>query len=458
MAKQSILFNIPKRQDNTKAILEKLSQTTTQKTISVNSASRLEATIQTARQLLSDREGLRLITDELEIDKYIKKAIENGVIAIDTETTGLNPIRDKVVGLCLYTPNEDGVYIPVGHRSHMTGELRDGQVRNEKIKESLKEIEDSKIKQIYHNYKYDARIIYNNYGLWMTPHWDTLLCSIILNENEPHGLKALHNKYIVKEKKQDLSYDTLFEDFDFGFVPMDLAVQYAGYDPVMTYELYKFQERALNREDLAGLKNTFSTIEMPLVPIVAEMEETGNCIDLDHAKYLEEKYSEILNRTLSKVYEEIEVFSYDINQFRKKRPDLAVKLENPINVASPTQLAILLYDILNLKSSDKKKPRGTGKDILKEHKLPLTDAILEYRTVEKLMNTYILKLPKCIEPKTGRIHGSFNQCGADTGRFSSSDPNLQNIPSKNKEIRKLFTAPTGYVMVGGDYSYLTSWL
>lgn len=458
MAKQALLFNIPKRQDNTKAILEKTRNPQIQQTISVNSASKLEATIQTARQLLSDREGTRLVTDEAEIDSYIEKIKINGVAGIDTETTGLNPLKDKVVGLCLYTPNEDGIYIPVGHKSHMTGEIREGQVRNEKIKEILQEIENSNIKQIYHNYKYDARIIYNNYDLWMTPYWDTLLCSIILNENEPHGLKALYNKYVLKTKKEDLSYDTLFENFDFSYMPIDIAGKYAGFDPLMTYDLYKFQERALEREELKGLKNTFMNIEMPLVPIVAEMEETGNSIDLDHAKYLEDKYSKILEEALAKVHEELSAYSYEINQFRKRRPDLAVKLENPINVGSPIQLAIVLYDILNLKSSDKKKPRGTGKEILEAYKLPLTDAILEYRTVEKLMNTYILKLPRCIEPKTGRIHGSFNQGGTDTGRFSSSDPNLQNIPSKNKEIRKLFTAPKGYVMVGGDYSYLTSWL
>lgn len=453
MSRQSMLFNIPKRDNNTQKILNKMKEVASSPVaISVTSASKLEATIQTARQLLKDRKNIRLVTDDLEIKNYVDLIKTKGIVAIDTETTGLNPIRDKVVGLCLYTPGEEGIYIPSLHKSHMTGEVRDGQVAPHKIGKILKDIQDSEVKQIYHNYKYDGRIIYNNYGVWMKPYWDTLLCSIILNENEPHGLKTLYNKYVDKNSDGDLSYDTLFDGFDFSMIPMDIAYQYAAYDPVMTYELYKFQEKVLERENLAGLKNTFTTIEMPLVPIIAEMEETGNCIDLDHANYLEKKYSELLDKALESVHGELNMYSQEIEEFRRKRPDLAVKLENPINIASPTQLAILLYDILKLKSSDKKKPRGTGKDILKEFDLPLTNEILNYRTIDKLMNTYILKLPRCIEPKTGRLHGTFNQGGTNTGRFSSSDPNLQNIPSRNKEIRRLFTAPPGYVMVGGDYS------
>ena len=136
-----------------------------------------------------------------------------------------------------------------------------------------------------------------------------------------------------------------------------------------------------------------------------------------------------------------------------------VKLDDPINIASSSQIATLLYDILDTESVDKKTPRGTGEAILKKIAETYTDgreelckAILDYREVAKLMSTYIDKLPNCINPNDNRIHCSFNQYGADTGRFSSSDPNLQNIPSHNKDIRKMFKATDGYVLMSSDYS------
>jgi DNA polymerase-1 len=129
------------------------------------------------------------------------------------------------------------------------------------------------------------------------------------------------------------------------------------------------------------------------------------------------------------------------------------QLDTPVNIASPTQLAILLYDVLGTKVVDKKSPRGTGEDILKKIDLPICSLILEHRGLMKLLNTYIDSIPTLVTPKTGRVHTHFNQYGAATGRFSSSDPlNLQNIPSHNKEIRLMFKAKDGYTFVGSDYS------
>ena len=127
-------------------------------------------------------------------------------------------------------------------------------------------------------------------------------------------------------------------------------------------------------------------------------------------------------------------------------------MQDPISINSPTQLAILLYDILNVPPVSKEKPRGTGEEILVDIDLPLCKLILEYRGIYKLLSTYIDKLPETVNPKTNRIHASFNQYGAATGRFSSSDPNLQNIPSHNKDIRQMFRASEGKVLVGSDFS------
>ena len=135
-----------------------------------------------------------------------------------------------------------------------------------------------------------------------------------------------------------------------------------------------------------------------------------------------------------------------------KTKNLNHKLSDPINLDSPQQIAIVLYDIMKIESVDKDKPRGTGEDILLKINTDFTKALLEYRGIGKLINTYIEKLPKCVNPDDGRIHCKFNQYGADTGRMSSSDPNLQNIPSHNKDIRKMFIATDGYVLMSSDFS------
>ena len=132
------------------------------------------------------------------------------------------------------------------------------------------------------------------------------------------------------------------------------------------------------------------------------------------------------------------MYDKEITEYKVNNPNH--KLDTPIGIGSSTQIAILLYDILHIKSPDKKNPRGTGVEILSKIDNPIAQAVLDYREIQKLLSTYIDKLPDCVNPKDGRIHCSFNQYGADTGRMSSSDPNLQNIPSRNHDIRKMFIA------------------
>ena len=170
-------------------------------------------------------------------------------------------------------------------------------------------------------------------------------------------------------------------------------------------------------------------------------------------EYLHEKYHKIKEDRQKQADEAIAMYKEQIDNYKMKNPNH--KLSDPISLTSPTQLAILFYDILGLTSPDKKSPRGTGEEILKHFakgkEKNICEAILGIRNVDKLLNTYIDKLPQ-IALDDGRIHASYNQYGAKTGRFSSSDPNLQNIPSHNKEIRKMFKAQDGYVLIGADYS------
>ena len=192
---------------------------------------------------------------------------------------------------------------------------------------------------------------------------------------------------------------------------------------------------------------------MPLVPCIAKMELTGVCIDIEYSKRLSTKYHNKLEETNKLIDKELENLSEQVEKWKSDTSNKNIsKLSDPINLDSPTQLAILLYDILKIPSQSTKSPRGTGEDILKKINNPLCNLVLERRGILKLLNTYIDKLPYCLSPRDNRLHGEFLQFGADTGRFSSKNPNLQNIPAREESIRMMFTASPGYVMIGSDYS------
>lgn len=179
------------------------------------------------------------------------------------------------------------------------------------------------------------------------------------------------------------------------------------------------------------------------------MQRTGVDIDMELANKLQNEYKEKLETITEKVYSEIAVYEDIILKYRMTHYNS--KLGEPINFNSNDQLAILLYDIIGCVNNDKEKPRGVDEKALKKIDLPLTNAILEYRTINKLLSTYIEAIPNKVEKSTGRLHAQFNQNGADTGRFSSSDPNLQNIP-RDGGIRCMFKASDGMYLVGADFS------
>lgn len=399
----------------------------------------------------------RIIQDEAELEDYITKAIEDGELAIDTETNGLDFGEMIIAGLCLYSLSQTGVYVPLNHVSYITMAKLDGQLSEQFVAEQLARLVDTKL--IFFNAKFDIRVINQTLGVELIPYWDGYIGARLLNENEPdNGLKALHNKYVLKGKGESFNYESIFKGIPFSHIPINIAYLYAAHDPVITYELYKFQEPFLTKDhptcierNLQGVAHVFREIEMPLINIVAQMEDTGIALDLEYAKGLEEEYGQKLQKVEQEFFEELAQYKDAIDQYRKQMGP-ACKLDERINLNSPTQLAILLYDVLGIAPVDKKSPRGTGEDILEKINIPLTRILLEYRRLQKLMSTYITKLPASLNPRTGRLHASFNQMGTDTGRFSSTDPNMQNIPARNKDIRQMFVASPGYCLLSSDYS------
>lgn len=458
MIQNSLFKNIPALdqsiRERNKAIVQKAKGqgSTAKPTTTVRSSNKLYQTLQIIKQTAAERlkkeEGkYLLIRDEKDLVEYVDKVIEIGIAALDTETTGLDPIDDKLVGTCLYAPGLQGCYIPHRH-TDMIGTVLPNQIPYEVMSREMKRMVDSRVKFILHNAKFDLRVIVNNLGVWFSPYWDTNIASNFLNENEPHGLKYLHKKYILRDytKGEELdTFDSLFEGVSFNYIPIEIGYLYAAKDAVMTYEVYEFQKPYLTpdsepckRQNLVKAAELYRW-EVELIRYVAEMEEEGVYIDKEKAKKLSEEYRQKMKDTIAKVNTILETLDYS-SLPQSKRDKLSGPIEvgdelvdAVLNIGSPTQLAIVLYDVLKLQSPDKDNPRGTSEEILQslannsqDVKIKeLIQEILAFRGYKKLLTTYIDKLPAVVKEKTGRLHGEFNQYGAKTGRFSSSNPNLR---------------------------------
>lgn len=414
-----------------------------------------------------------VIKSKQQLDEYIQESIRNKVIAIDTETNNsLDPINCKLMGLCLYTPNQKNAYVPINHVDKEQNRLY-WQVTEQDVNEAIARINDNEVFSIYHNGKFDYSVIKCTCGIAPRIDWDTMIGAKLLDENELSA--GLKQQYIQKIDPSIEKYDIehLFKNIQYADVDPEVFALYAATDSYMTYRLFLYQKQLFQLPENKRLYNLAKTIEMPLVKVLAEMQLNGMSVDQEYAKRLSNKYHKLLTNIDSEIQEELSKLEDIISEWRKtleanvkppkKTGDGVGKskneqLENPINLASPTQLAILLYDVLKAPQVNKKSPRGTGEEDLKlidkNLNLPLIKLILKRREYIKLVSTYVDVIPELATRwKDGRIRTHFNAYGAATGRLSSSDPiNFQNIPAKNKLIRMLFRAKEGYKIIGSDYS------
>ena len=451
----ALSFARPKSND--KNIIKKSKTVTTRTSIRSggnNLAAQVQSIVAIANQKLAiHKDDYILIREPDQLYEYMKEMKQVGEGALDTETTGLNPLLVDIVGGCIYTPGQKAAYIPINHKSYITGVRTKDQLDEQTVSKIMKEFHKD-IRWIFHNAKYDIRVCRKTLGIDFKPYWDTMLAAYCIDEEESHRLKDLHLKYCNSKDTESLTFDSLFNGVTFDNIPISTAYLYAAGDPIKTYELYEYQKTLLNRRVLAGPYNVFKNIEMPLISVVADMEDRGVCLDFDVCKNLHEKYHKIREERQKQADEALAMYKDEIDNYRMSStysntyPDgsteysnsqtskgkkyghtkvssNASKLSDPISLSSPTQLAILFYDILGLESPDKKAPRGTGEEILKHFaqgkEKNLCEAILGMRNVEKLLGTYIDKMPE-IALDDGRVHASYNQYGAKTGRFSSSDP------------------------------------
>ena len=392
-----------------------------------------------------------IIRDEQTLHDYISACLNNQAVAIDTETTGLNPLKDTVVGVCLYTEGQKTAYIPLEHINYITLQKEPNQLSREVVSEALQRLVLCK-EVIEHNAKFDTRFMRSNFDVNIVCTWDTFICAKLMDENldyDPAGhsyaLKKLHNYWVLDGKGDAFRFDELFKGVDFRYVPIKVAGLYAAHDPKITWELKEWEDKSEMLDD--GSRWVFENIEMPCVQILCDMEDNGIKFDFKYNEKLQEKYNVQLKRTRAELYGMLKPYKEEI----AKSP----KLDDPVNLDSPSQLSILLYDIMKIPPIIDKRTgepiRSTGADVLKQLDNDFVRALLTYRGLGKLVNTYINKLPSCVLDD-GRVHGQFNQYGAVTGRLSSDNPNMQNIPSHVKDIRKMFVASDGYLLMSADFS------
>lgn len=409
------------------------------------------------------------------LKEYMDHCKQSGEYVLDVETTGLDIYNDILVGICLYTPGETSAYVPFNHTDLQNVRVAD-QMSEEQVRDTMiPYLQDQELRCINHNIKFDnKKLAWDWKQIIVNIYWDTLIAGYVLNENEPHGLKPLYNKYILHGKGSSEDYGDLFEGIPFNYVPIEVATVYGANDGFKTYALYKFQAQYLRedhpREDFRKMYYVFREVEMPLIPLCTDMEMRGVEIREDFAKELSEDF----NKEMVEVEAKCDAYVDQFKQYILDHNNLMrlTKGTCKINYSSPQQVAALFYDIFKLRSVSRKEPRGTGdkiiqkflstakkKDTKKSREFAeFLENYQRFKEIKKLLGTYVDKIPQVKEPKINAVYTTYNQYGAKTGRFSSSDTvskiNLQNIPSKEKRIRKIFKARDGYKLVGGDFSQI----
>jgi len=395
-----------------------------------------------------------LVQDMDVLERWLTMAVEKGVVAIDTETTSLDTMQAELVGVSLSLEPGRACYIPLGHRNPArqgaldfgdaeTGEAgsdKPKQIEHDKALAALKPVlENPTVLKIGHNIKYDAQVL-ANYGLDITPIDDTMLLSYVLEGGlHGHGLDELamtHFGYnTIKFKDVTGSGKT---KLSFAEVALDKALDYAAEDADVTLRLHTFLKPRLVEEKMTTV---YETLERPLAGILGAMEREGIKVDAPELKRLSDDFSKRLVVLEGQIHE------------------LAGR---EFNVGSPKQLGEILFDELALPGGKKGKTGAyaTGAEILENlagegHDLPAR--VLDWRQLAKLKSTYTDALMAQINARTGRVHTSYSMAGTSTGRLASSDPNLQNIPIRTEEgrkIRRAFIAEEGNVLLSADYSQI----
>ncbi len=411
----------------------------------IEDAAQSVSTDETAATVPFDTSTYETVRSMSTLDQWIRQINERGYVAIDTETTSLDEMRAELVGISLCVEAGQACYIPLTHKADGgddlfgSTELAKDQLPLDHVLQVLKPVlENPAVLKIGQNMKYDAKI-FARYGVNVAPIDDTMLISYALHGGlHGHGMDTLSERYLAHETipiKPLLGSGKSAITFD--KVSINDATPYAAEDADVTLRLWQMLKPRLHQ---ARVTRVYETLERPLVPVLAEMEMTGIKVNRD---------------TLSRMS----------NAFAQKMAALEAEIHEmageSFNVGSPKQLGEIMFDKLGYEGGKKGKTGAyaTGADVLEDlatiHDLP--KRVLDWRQLSKLKSTYTDALQDHINPETGRVHTSYSIAGANTGRLASTDPNLQNIPVRTEDgrrIREAFVAEEGKVLVSLDYSQI----
>ena len=477
-------FDLPSSRATTKRdkqLLQRAKKPVEQHTVKITGSGKLIDRIQSISALVKSKfagkeDDCELIQTEEHLISYISDAIKVGRIAIDTETTGLDPILDDIVGMSIYTDGRKCAYIPINHVSYITNIKCADQLPVEFVSEQIKRLLHTDIKIYMFNAPFDIRVIGSHLGVWLTPYFDGYIAARLMDNHAEkpkrgeNALKKLYTRYCLNGNGEALTFDEFFKGIPFQLIPINVGYLYAAYDAKYTMDLCDFFSQYLEptgqyyeSHNMSGMSNVFFNIEMASMPTFIQMEQTGVAIDYEYAEKLSERYHAMSDKMEATLMAAFEPYKEVVADYRRTHP--RTKITDPINLNSTQQLAELLYDVFRIKPPDPKKPRGVDGEILEQIDHPICSAILDSKAFKKAISTYIDKIPEDAKQYPDkRIHCKFNQYGAATGRVSSDSPNLQNIPSKEitlsdgtvinagHDIRQMFMATPGYTLLSCDYS------
>jgi len=388
-----------------------------------------------------DRSAYAIVTTAETLDRWIAEATKNGLVAVDTETDGFDCVTAKLVGISLATECGRACYIPLEHGGHDLLSERPEQIAADVALAKLKPLlEDPAVLKIGHNFKFDW-IVFDRRGIRVAPIDDSLVMSFDLDAGglASHSMDDLAKKHL---DHQCLTFKELCgtgqKQISFDKVPLDRATEYAAEDADVTLRLWtRFKTRMPHER----VTRVYETVDRPLVPVVARMEREGVKVDREELRKLSGEFSE---------------------QIIALEERICGEAGCTFTIGSPQQLGEVLFGQMGLKGGRKGKSGTWSTDVNELERLardgvPIARLVLDWRQLTKLRSTYTDALQQQINKETGRVHTSYSLSGAQTGRLSSTDPNLQNIPIRTeigRRIRDAFVAEPGYVILAADYSQI----
>jgi len=394
-----------------------------------------------AEQIEVDRSKYETVTDEAALDRWIAEATAQGYVALDTETDCIDCIIARLAGVSLATAPNRACYIPVGHSGADLYSDAPNQLPMQLVLDRLKPLlEDPAVLKIGHNFKYDW-VMFDKVGIEVAPIDDTMVMSFDLDAGRSfgHGLDELAKLHFEHET---IPYKQLCgsgsKQITFDKVPLPQATEYAGEDADIALRLWLRLKPRLAAENVTRV---YDRVDKPLVPVLGRMERRGIKVDRDYLARLSREFAEETAKLEERIYE---------------------AACGPFTIGSPQQLGEVLYGRLGLKGGRKGKSGQYSTDVNELERLAgegveCATLVLEWRQLTKLKSTYTDALQAQINPETGRVHTSYSMTGAQTGRLSSNDPNLQNIPIRTeigRKIRDAFVAEPGFKLLSADYSQI----